>query len=73
MVLSTLFDIQKQHFLLSPQVLSLYEDKCTSEHLFLFSLQGDPGDVISANRFGEKGAVGLPGLPGGPVSEIFSF
>lgn len=31
-------------------------------------LQGDPGDVISTNRFGEKGAVGLPGLPGVPVS-----
>lgn len=29
--------------------------------------QGDPGEVISTNRFGDKGAVGLPGLPGLPV------
>lgn len=32
------------------------------------SLQGDPGDVITADRFGQKGGVGLPGLPGVPVS-----
>jgi hypothetical protein len=30
--------------------------------------QGDPGDVISTNRFGEKGTSGLPGIPGVPVS-----
>lgn len=36
------------------------------------ALQGDPGDVISTNRFGDKGAVGLPGLPGVPVSVCVS-
>ena len=35
--------------------------------------QGDPGEVIYTDRFGAKGAVGLPGLQGLPVSFLGNF